>query len=264
MNYEHWRYYARGWLLHFFGKDEGAYAAYVLAYAADPKDVASARALAGIAADKSKWEAAEAWFEKVLELQPEDSDIWFNLGFVREHAGKSEAALAAFDAALRFKPTQDRAWYGKGRAHARLGQHGMAVDAFAEAVKLQPMNGEAYYQWGMALHHANRPDEIVEVVKKLVGFEPKRAKRLVQDAERVLNGRPRRRETRRRHDGMTKKNRLASSRLKRGDSRSPLSSSKFLSVSDRWCRFRFPGSGNGHGRPVPGLPCSAPGKSAFR
>jgi tetratricopeptide (TPR) repeat protein len=185
MNYEHWRHYARGWLLHFFGNAENAYKAYVLAHAADPKDMAALRALAGIAADKSKWDIAESWFEKVIELQPEDSDLWFNLGFVREHAGKTAAALAAFDAAVKFKPAQDRAWYGKGRAHARLGQHALAVDAFAEAVKLQPMNGEAYYQWGMALHHANRPAEVEDVVKKLLGFEPKRAKKLVQDAERA-------------------------------------------------------------------------------
>ncbi|MCX8017816.1 MAG: hypothetical protein N2690_07975, partial [Rhodocyclaceae bacterium] len=50
---------------------------------------------------------------------------------------------------------------------------------------LQPMNGEAYYQLGMALHHARRPDEVKAVVEKLVGFEPKRAKKLVQDSERA-------------------------------------------------------------------------------
>jgi hypothetical protein len=47
------------------------------------------------------------------------------------------------------------------------------------------MNGEAYYQLGMALHHARRPDEVTQVVKKLVGFEPKRAKKLVQETERA-------------------------------------------------------------------------------
>jgi len=185
MNYEHWRHYARGWLLHFFGNAEAAYSAYVLAHAADSKDEASLRALAAIAADREKWEIAESWFEKVLELQPEDSDTWFNLGFVREHAGKTAAALAAFEASVKFKPTQDRAWYGKGLAHARLGQHPMAVEAFAEAARLQPMNGEAYYQWGMALHHAHRPEELEAVVRKLVGFEPKRARKLLQDTERA-------------------------------------------------------------------------------
>jgi hypothetical protein len=54
-----------------------------------------------------------------------------------------------------------------------------------EAVRLQPMNGEAYYQLGMALHHARQPDAVAKVVEKLVQFEPKRARKLVQDAERA-------------------------------------------------------------------------------
>jgi tetratricopeptide (TPR) repeat protein len=185
MNYEHWRHYARGWVMHFFSQSDAAYAAFVEAFRIDHRDIRSARHLAAIAAEKQRWEIAESWFDKVLALAPEEADTWFNLGFVREHAGKAAPAIAAFDEAVRLKPTQDRAWYGKGLAHARLGQHDEAVAALQEAVKLQPMNGEAYYQLGMALHHARRPDEVNTVVEKLVGFEPKRAKKLVQDTERA-------------------------------------------------------------------------------
>lgn len=185
MNYDHWRHYARGWIFHFLGKPEIAYEAYAQAFGIDPGDVQSARHLASIAAEKKRWEVAESWFEKVLERVPDDSDVWFNLGFVREHAGKPEAAIAAFSEAVRLKPNQDRAWYGKGLAHARLGQHDAAAAALKEAAQLQPMNGEAFYQWGMALHHAHRPDEVTKVVEKLVAFEPKRARKLVQDTERA-------------------------------------------------------------------------------
>ena len=48
------------------------------------------------------------------------------------------------------------------------------------------MNGEAYYQLGMALHHANRPDEVKAVAEKLVSFEPKRAKKLLQRVSQVI------------------------------------------------------------------------------
>jgi tetratricopeptide (TPR) repeat protein len=185
MNYDHWRHYARGWVFHFLGKPDIAYDAYVEAFRIDPTDAQSARHLAAIAAGKQQWATAETWFEKVLELAREDADTWFNLGFVREHAGKAAAAVAAFAEAVRLKPALDRAWYGKGLAHARLGQHEEAAEALRVAVKLQPMNGEAYYQLGMALHHARQPDEVTKVVEKLVGFEPKRAKKLVQDTERA-------------------------------------------------------------------------------
>mgnify|MGYP000966894918 CR=1 FL=1 len=47
------------------------------------------------------------------------------------------------------------------------------------------MNGEGWYQLGMAYHHANQPDQVKRVVKRLVDFEPKRAKKLAQDAARA-------------------------------------------------------------------------------
>jgi len=185
MNFDHWRHYARGWVFHFFGKADSAYDAFVAAHRAAPRDLQSVRHLAAIAVDRQRWDVAEAWFGKVLELAPEDTDTWFNLGFARERSGNPATAIAAFRESVRLKPSQDRAWYGMGLAHARLGQHDEAAAALEEAVKLQPMNGEAFYQWGMALHHAHRPDEVAKVVGKLVAFEPKRAKRLVQDTERA-------------------------------------------------------------------------------
>lgn len=185
MNFEHWRHYARGWLLHFFDREESAFAAFSEAFSHDRRDFKAAQHLASIAANRGKLDVAEKWFEVVLELTPGDSASWFNLGFVRERMGKPRDAITAFSESVRLKDSQDRAWYGMGLAHARLGQHAEAAAALTRAVELQPMNGEGWYQLGMAWHHANRPDEVKRVVKRLVDFEPKRAKRLVQDAERA-------------------------------------------------------------------------------
>lgn len=184
-NFDRWRFSTRGWLLHFLGREDAAYEAYVEAFRHDPQDAEAARHLASIAAKRQRWEAAESWFEKVVTLAPGDAASWFNLGFVREQSGRSLFAISAFNEAARLQPSLDRAWYGLGLAHARLGQHDQAAAAFAEAAKLQPMNGEAFYQWGMALHHAQHPNEVKTVVERLIGFDPKRARRLIQESERA-------------------------------------------------------------------------------
>jgi len=184
MDFDHWRHYARGWFFHFFGKTDRAHAAFLAAHRADPRDAQSLRHLAAITAGQQRWEAAEAWFAKVLDLAPGDADAWFNLGYARERAGRAEAAIAAFRAAVRLKPAQDRAWYGMGLAEARRGDHDAAAEALREAARLQPMNGEALYQLGMALHHARRPDELEAIIAGLVTFDPKRARQLVIDAQR--------------------------------------------------------------------------------
>jgi tetratricopeptide (TPR) repeat protein len=185
MNFEHSRHYARGWLLHFFGREEAAFNEFAAAYRVLPDDVQAARHLAAIAASKKRFDVAEKWFVEALRLAPGDADTHFNLGFTRGEMGKSREAIDAFREAVRIRPALDRAWYGMGLAHARLGQHAEAVAAFDKAAELQPMNGEAFYQLGMARHHANDPDGVKAVVERLVGFDPKRARKLVHDAERA-------------------------------------------------------------------------------
>lgn len=184
MDFEHWRHYARGWLLHFIGREEKAFDEFAAAYRLRPNDAQAARHLAFLAAKKKQYDVADNWFVEVLRLAPEDADMHFNHGYVLEQAGRSPAALAAFAEATRLNPSFDRAWYGMGLAHARLGAHTDAAAAFAKAAELQPMNGEAFYQWAMACHHANQPDQVTEIAKRLAGFEPKRALKLVRDAER--------------------------------------------------------------------------------
>ena len=184
MDYEHFRHYARAWLLHVFGREERAFDEYAVAYRLKPDDVQAARHMAFLAAKKKNYDVADKWFIEVLRLAPEDAGMHFNHGYVLEQAGRPREAVAAFAEAVRLNPDFDRAWYGLGLARARLGEHAEAAAAFARAAELQPMNGEAFYQWAMACHHAHQPEQVGEIAKRLSSFEPKRALKLIKDAER--------------------------------------------------------------------------------
>ena len=184
MNYEHWRHYARGWLFHFVGKTEPAYAAYLVAFQHNPRDVQAARHLGAIAAQRQDFAAAEKWLLEVVRLAPADADNHFNLGFVREQMQASRLAIESFKEAARLKPSLDRAWYGMGLAHAKLGEHAAAAAAFREAARLQPMNGHAWYQLGMAYHHCGEPEKVEQVLDKLLKFDPKISRQLIQDSGR--------------------------------------------------------------------------------
>jgi tetratricopeptide (TPR) repeat protein len=184
MDFEHFRHYARAWLLHVFGREERAFDEYAAAYRLRPDDVQAARHLAFLAAKKKQYDVADKWFAEVFRLAPEDADMRFNHGYVLERSGRLREAIVAFGEATRLKPGLDRAWYGLGLAHARLGEHAEAAAAFARAAELQPMNGEAFYQWAMACHHANQPEKVTEIAQRLAGFEPKRVLKLIKDAGR--------------------------------------------------------------------------------
>lgn len=184
MDFEHWRHYARGWLFHFLGRAERAYAAYELAFRRNPGDARAARHLACIATERKQYEVAEHWFVAALECDPDDAATHFNLGFTREQAGKPQEAIAAFRAAIHLQASLDRAWYGCGLAHAALGEHAEAIVAFTEATRLQPMNGQAFYQLGMAQHHAGEAHALAKTVQQLAQFDPQRAHLLVRHSAR--------------------------------------------------------------------------------
>lgn len=184
MGYEHWRHYARGWAFHFIGKTELAYEAYTIAFRLNQQDVQSARHLAAIAAQRQNYPIAEQWFLEVLRITPEDADSHYNLGFVREQMKMPRLAIESFNEAVRLKPTLDRAWYGMGLAHAALGDHAAAAASLREAARLQPMNGHAWYQLGMAYHHNGEPDKVEQAVHKLLEFDPKITRQLINDTGR--------------------------------------------------------------------------------
>ena len=162
--------------------DAAAGAAGGSAAAAD--NVQAARNLAFIAARRKQYGVADKWFIEALRLAPGDAGMHFNHGYVLEQDGRAREAIAAFAEAVRLNSSFDLAWFGLGMAQARLGEHAEAAAAFAKAAELQPMNGEAFYQWAMACHHAHQPERVAEIAKRLAGFEPKRALKLIKDAER--------------------------------------------------------------------------------
>lgn len=184
MNFEHWRHYSRGWVFHFIGKTDLAYEAYAVAFRLDPQDVQSARHLAAIAAQRHEYPRAQQWFLEVLRIAPDDADSHYNLGFVREQMKSSRQAIESFKEAVRLKPLLDRAWYGMGLAHAVLGEHTAAAAAFREAARLQPMNGHAWYQLGMAYHHNGEAEKVEQVINKLLEFDPKITRQLINDSGR--------------------------------------------------------------------------------
>jgi len=180
MNFEQWRHSARAWLFHFVGREELAYAEYVIAYRHNPAAEA-ARSLGAISAKRQRLSDAAHWLEEATRIEPGHAETWFNLGFVREQAGLHRDAIAAFREATRLKATIDRAWYGMGMAYAALGEHAEAVKVFEEAARLQPHNAEARYQLGMACFCSGDMKRARAAIVELKNMDAKRANKLIAD-----------------------------------------------------------------------------------
>lgn len=179
---EHWRYYLRGRVLEAFGIKAAAIAAYLETLKAQPGFARAAGRAAYLLASQQRYSEAEPLFRRALQTEPGNAATHFNLGFALDKLGRHEDAVVALREATRLRPGLDRAWYGLGMAQAALGRHVEAAAALHEAATLQPMNPHAWYALGMAHHALGNVDQIKEVAIHLVRFDPRMARRLIQES----------------------------------------------------------------------------------
>ncbi|MBS7808280.1 tetratricopeptide repeat protein [Variovorax sp. PCZ-1] len=162
-----------------------------------------------------QWDSAQAVFERMGQMRPEDdyplasiaylhtitgrkneaftmllrltqthSQVgmhWFNLGFLQEEKSQFEEACASFQKAVELRPDIDRAWYGLGLVLIRLQRLDEAVKALKQNTKLQPMSPYGWYQLARVHMDRQQPDEARKIIRHLKGFEPKVAAQLERE-----------------------------------------------------------------------------------
>lgn len=153
--------------------------------ALDPQDVSARSALGNLRAEAGDRAGAIREFESLLQIKPDHSVSWFNLGFVYEQAEQLDDAERCFRRALALDPKIDRAWYGLGLVLIRAGRLEDAIDALKQNIKLQPFSPYGYYQLGMTYHHLRQPEQARRIADDLQRFEPKYAATLRRDMQRT-------------------------------------------------------------------------------
>lgn len=181
MNFDKWRHYLRARLLELVGRREDALKEYHEAFRHDPGFRKAALAIAWRYSSSKRYGEAIRYFGEALRLAPGDVNTHYNLGFAYAENRQPREAVASFRSAVELKAGFDLAWYGMGLAHATLGEHRQAMEAFEKAARLQPMSGPVWYQLGMASHHANDPDRLHQVIHHVNRFDPKMARRLINE-----------------------------------------------------------------------------------
>lgn len=149
---------------------------------------------------------AQAGFEAVLHLDPQQFDAWNLLGVTAmqtrdfaksiEYIGKAIAidpgeamahtnlgvawmesqqpdkALPCFDQALALEPAALEAQFARGMALIALQQWPQAIDSFAQVLVQQPGNAEAHFSQGRAFLELKRHDEALASYNQAIALQP--------------------------------------------------------------------------------------------
>jgi tetratricopeptide (TPR) repeat protein len=102
---------------------------------------------------------ARSQFERSIELQPAQTESYFQLGRMELEAGELGAADEQFNRVLNRDPHHAGALAGEGRLKFQQKDYAQALDLLGKAVAADASLREAHYYLGMTYARVNRKED---------------------------------------------------------------------------------------------------------
>jgi cytochrome c-type biogenesis protein CcmH/NrfG len=167
------------------GKYNEAIAEFQKVLQADP-NISEVHYNMGVAYERLKQAAdAQTQFKEAIRLNPDFGDAYLSLGNSYLAEGKSDFAITALTKATQLMPQNYDAFYNLGAAAANQMKYADAEAAFRKATELKPNEPVAHYQLGMALYGQSKGPEAKAEFQKYLELNPNAADR--KDVEDLMN-----------------------------------------------------------------------------
>ena len=115
---------------------------------------------------------AEAAYRKAAALQPEASKAWANLGILLSERNKWEEAAACFERAVALSPHSVQLINNLGAMYVKLGHLDKAEELFHQVLVLQPVHADACNNLGMVNLQRGRLAEAEESFRRAMVMQP--------------------------------------------------------------------------------------------
>ena len=140
--------------------------------ALDPDSWRVHRALGEIDSESKQYEAAVAEYQKAIEKQPNDADLYEALGEVYQHLSRSDDATHVYEMELKLNPRNAIALYNLGRLQVLNGDPERGVSLLRQAKEAHAQPAPTDYYLGFGLAQAGHADEAATLLEKSLHEEP--------------------------------------------------------------------------------------------
>ena len=114
------------------------------------------------------WPAAEAAFERAIELNPNHAHTYFEYGHLLALVGRYDEAKERFEEAIRLNPVSSAHLSGLGMLYAGFGRLNEAESMLQEAYELNKDNEDAFVWLADVRQKQGRFDDAVEIMERAV------------------------------------------------------------------------------------------------
>jgi tetratricopeptide (TPR) repeat protein len=115
-------------------------------------------------------------YEKLIEIEPENSENYFFAGIAFDKNNQVIEAIKSYQKATSINEKYIKAWNNLGRSLRKNNQFGEAILAFQRAIDIDPYNYEAWMDKASALRRNGQRDQALEAYKRAIEINPKSAR----------------------------------------------------------------------------------------
>jgi tetratricopeptide (TPR) repeat protein len=138
----------------------------------DPGNVDALRLLASVAMRAKQWGDAEALLDRALEIAPDFSLGWMDIGLARQEQDKTAEAIDAFNRVIQLEPAKPNGYVSAGTVKAMIGEHDEALELFGKALEINPANFGALSGMGHILKTVGKQEEAIAHYRKCIKHNP--------------------------------------------------------------------------------------------
>jgi tetratricopeptide (TPR) repeat protein len=102
-------------------------------------------------ANKSDYEQALKYFEKAIEMNPNNDFAWGDRGLMLDKLDRRDEAIESFSKALMIDPSNSITWHDKGLTLIKSNRLEESIECFDKAIELNGKYAKAWYNRGRAL-----------------------------------------------------------------------------------------------------------------
>nr|WP_213741244.1 tetratricopeptide repeat-containing glycosyltransferase family protein [Bradyrhizobium sp. dw_411] len=141
------------------------------ALAVDPDDAGVLHLMGLLCLHGEQFDQAVEWIAQAIRQDPKSIYLW-SLGTVLRKQGRNEEALKIFDKAVQLEPANAELWTNLGHVLMELERPADALLSFRHATTLNPDHWAAVNGCGSALHKMDRVEEALNAFERALRLRP--------------------------------------------------------------------------------------------
>ena len=122
---------------------------------------------------KNKLKISENLYNKVLEINPNDTSVNYNLGKLYTEIKEYQKAISCYEKTVKINPNYINAYYNLGLLFKLLGKFQKAIECFEKVIEIDPNNVQAYNNCAVLLGDTVDLIKAKKYLKKAISIDPK-------------------------------------------------------------------------------------------